>query len=35
VTVGNIGGRLPGAFLLVLMMLDQLTKTFNGISIEL
>ena len=35
VTVGNIGGRLPGAFLLVLMMLDQLTKTFDGISIEL
>ena len=35
VTVGNIGGRLPGAFLLVPMMLDQLTKTFDGISIEL
>src|ERR1700686_1913674 len=35
VTLGNIGGRLPGAFPLVLMVLDQLTKTFDGLSIEL
>jgi hypothetical protein len=33
-TLGNVGGRLPGAFLLV-MMLDQLTKAFDGFSIEL
>jgi len=34
-TLGNIGGRSPGAFLLVLMVLDQFTKTFDGFSIEL
>jgi hypothetical protein len=33
-TLGNVGGRLPGAFLLV-MVLDQLTKTLDGFSIEL
>jgi hypothetical protein len=35
VTLGNIGRRLPGAFLLLLTVLDQLTKTFDGHSIEL
>jgi hypothetical protein len=34
VPLGNIGGRLLGAFLLV-MVLDQLAKTFDGLSIEL
>src|SRR4029077_19704326 len=35
VTLGNIGGVWRGAFLLILMVLDYLTKTVNGLSIEL
>jgi hypothetical protein len=34
VILGSIGGRSPGAFVLVLMVLDQLIKTFDGLSIE-
>jgi hypothetical protein len=35
VTLGKIGGTLPGAFLLLLKVLDQLTKSFDGLSTEL
>jgi hypothetical protein len=35
VILGSMGGRSPGAFVLVLMVLDQLIKTFDGLSIEL
>jgi hypothetical protein len=35
VTLGKIGETLPGAFLLLLMALNQLTKSFDGVSTEL
>jgi hypothetical protein len=35
VTLGSVGGKLLGVFPLVRMVLDQLTKTFDRLSIKL